>query len=215
LLQTAGVSRGQLFAGLAAALTLAILAIWVFAAEARGALPSGHYDATPRVDWPVTRAHADAIRRDALIHAAVRLPGPLRGTRPTYAGLPGTGPTDAYVGRVPRRGPAEPLTCRYLADEPSGTSAKFDCVLDGGEIVKAKYSRNPEIHAEAAAARLLASLGYPADEVQIVPRVRCYGCPRFPCPEFHSATDDRRDLEAWVAAFGHRVDQIATTGPCP
>jgi len=34
-------------------------------------------------------------------------------------------------------------------------------------------------------------------------------------PEFHSATDDRRDLEAWVAAFGHRVDQIATTGPCP
>jgi hypothetical protein len=53
-------------------------------------------------------------------------------------------------------------------------------VLDGGEIIKVKYGRNSEIHAETAATRLLASLGYPADEVRIVPRVRCYGCPRFP-----------------------------------
>jgi hypothetical protein len=28
-------------------------------------------------------------------------------------------------------------------------------------------------------------------------------------PEFHSGTDDERDLNAWVSAFEHRVDQIA------
>ena len=78
-------------------------------------------------------------------------------------------------------GPADPLACRYLADEPSGTSAKFNCVLDGGEIVKVKYGRNSEIHAEAAATRLLrvAGLSRPTKS-SIVPRVRCYGCPRFP-----------------------------------
>jgi hypothetical protein len=67
-----------------------------------------------------------------------------------------------------------------VSDEPSGTSAKFNCVLDGGEIVKVKYGRNPEIYAETAATELLALLGYPADEVRLVRLVRCYGCPRFP-----------------------------------
>ena len=145
-----------------ATLALVCVSTWLFAAEGRGALPAGHFDPKPHLDWPVTPARADAVRRDALTRAAVRMPGPLRGTRPTFDF------------------PAEPLTCRYLAEEPSGTSAKFNCVLDGGEIIKVKYGRNSEIHAEAAATRLLASLGYPADNVRIVPRVRCYGCPRFP-----------------------------------
>jgi len=43
-----------------------------------------------------------------------------------------------------------------------------------------KYGRNPEIQAEVAATRLLHTLGFPADEVTIVPRIRCYGCPRDP-----------------------------------
>ena len=131
---------------------------WLLTAEARGSLPSGSFDATPHADWPVTPAHAETIRRDALSRAAVRTPG-----------SPPNGP----------RG-ADPLTCRYLADEPSGTSPKFNCVLDGGEIVKVKYGRNSEIHAEAAATHLLTLLGYPADDVRVVSAVRCYGCPRFP-----------------------------------
>ena len=162
--------------GLSATLAVAGVSTWLLTAEARGVLPSGAFEPERRADWPVTDTNAEAIRRDALTRAAVRLPGPLRGTRPTYGS-----PFD--VGRVPPSGPAgsaDPLTCRYLADEPSGTSAKFNCVLDGGEIVKVKYSRNPEIPAEAAATRLLTLLGLPADEVRIVPRVRCYGCPRFP-----------------------------------
>jgi hypothetical protein len=162
---------------------------WVLSAEARGSLPSGSFDPSPHLDWPVSPARADAIRSDALSRAAARLPGPLRPSarpgRPEPAEGRGTRPrSDAHVGRVPRSepagAPADPLTCRYLADEPSGTSPKFNCVLDGGEIVKVKYGRNSEIHAEAAATRLLTLLGYPGDDVRIVSRVRCYGCPRFP-----------------------------------
>jgi hypothetical protein len=170
------VSRRHIIAWLGATLALVCVSTWLFAAERRGALPAGYFDPMPHPHWPVTPARADAVRRDALVRAAVRMPGPLRGTRPTHDAE--VDRTD--VGRVPRSGPAEPLTCRYLAEEPSGTSAKFNCVLDGGEIIKVKYGRNSEIHAETAATRLLASLGYPADEVRIVPRVRCYGCPRFP-----------------------------------
>lgn len=33
-------------------------------------------------------------------------------------------------------------------------------------------------------------------------------------PQFHSGTDDRKDLDAWVAAFRHRADQIVTA-TCP
>ena len=72
------------------------------------------------------------------------------------------------------------LECRYLAKQADGTSAKFDCVLADGRPIKVKYGRNPEIHAETLATSLLTTLGYPADQVSIVPRVRCYGCPRYP-----------------------------------
>jgi hypothetical protein len=75
---------------------------------------------------------------------------------------------------------SEPLSCRYQYDEPSGTSSKFDCVLPSGRVIKVKYGRNPEIHAETAASILLGRLEYAADYVRIVPVVRCYGCPRYP-----------------------------------
>jgi hypothetical protein len=155
------VSRRRIIIGLGATLALVSVSTWLFAAEGRGTLPPGDFDARPRLDWPVTPDSADALRRDAFIRAAVRLPG------------------KAHAERIPSLS-NEPLTCRYLPDQPSGTSAKFNCVLDGGEILKVKYGRNSEIHAETAATRLLALLGYAADDVRIVPRVRCYGCPRFP-----------------------------------
>ena len=148
------------------------LSAWLFAAEARGRLPSGQYDASLRVDWLVTPEHAAAIRRDAFMRAGVRLPGPLRGIRPPAArAFTARDPADREgPPRTQEFDPPEPLTCRYRAQPPSGTSAKFDCVLDGGEIVKVKYGRNPEIHAEAAATALLRALDYPADIVAIVER---------------------------------------------
>ena len=63
---------------------------------------------------------------------------------------------------------------------PGGTSTKFDCALDDGEIIRVKYGHQPEIHAEVAATRLLAALGYAADHVYLIPRLRCRGCPMNP-----------------------------------
>jgi hypothetical protein len=164
------VSRRRVIAVLCATLALVSVSTWLFAAEGRGALPIGDFDPIPHPEWPVTPERADAIRRDALIRAGVRLPHPQAVRAFTAAG-------EADRQGSPR---TEQLTCRYLAEEPSGTSAKFNCVLDGGEIIKVKYGRNSEIHAETAASRLLTLLGFAADEVRIVPRVRRYGCPRFP-----------------------------------
>ena len=44
-----------------------------------------------------------------------------------------------------------------------------------------KYGRgNPELHAEIAATRLLTALGFGADHMYTVRKVRCAGCPMFP-----------------------------------
>ena len=72
------------------------------------------------------------------------------------------------------------VRCRYLDGPARGTTAKFDCVLPDGEIVKVKYGHTGEIHAEVAASRLLTALGFGADPMFLVPRLRCYGCVRTP-----------------------------------
>ena len=82
---------------------MAGISTWLLTAEARGSLPSGSFDASPQIDWPVTPAHAAAIREDALSRAAVREPGLLRGS---------SGPAGTSTG-----GTADLLTCRYLADK--------------------------------------------------------------------------------------------------
>jgi hypothetical protein len=69
------------------------------------------------------------------------------------------------------------VSCTFVPHAPGGTSLKFDCVLDDGEVIRVKYGHQPEIHAEVAATRLLTSLGYAADHVYMVPRVHCRGCP--------------------------------------
>ena len=74
----------------------------------------------------------------------------------------------------------QPLPCQFRNTGPSGTTPKFSCVLADGSVVKVKYGRNPEIQAEVAATRLLDRLGFAADHVVIVDRLRCYGCPRYP-----------------------------------
>lgn len=119
--------------------------------------------ATPRPEpkWPMSAARSATIRDDALRRSLVRL-------RP-----PGPPALDLDIVEPP-------LTCRFLAELPTGTSPKFDCVLDDGGVVKVKYGRNPEVAAEVAATRLVAALGYPADRMSLTPRVRCVGCPRYP-----------------------------------
>lgn len=157
----------------AAAIVLAVLVTafsgWLLAAAASGARPEGDYRPNPTPTHVLQGAGADA-RRARLVRAAsprYLSPDPPGLHRP--AALPAGHPLDGTM-----------VQCRFMAEPARGTSAKFDCALEGGEVVKVKYGRNAEIHAEAAATRLLAILGYPADHVVIVPRIRCYGCPRFP-----------------------------------
>ena len=72
------------------------------------------------------------------------------------------------------------IDCRFKLTDLGGTTPKFHCVLDHGSEIRAKYGRGEEIPAEAAATRLLTALGFGADRVALVERLRCYGCPREP-----------------------------------
>ena len=74
----------------------------------------------------------------------------------------------------------ESISCRFKFTELGGTAQKFDCTLDNGDQIRVKYGRTPEIPSEVAASRLLHALGFGADEVMLVERLRCYGCPEEP-----------------------------------
>jgi len=133
---------------------IAAMAIYVFVA-------SGHERETPR---PSTLT----LRDMALEHARTRL-GDLHVESLT------TPPPDP-AGTLSRAR----VTCQFVPRSPSGTSPKFDCALPDGEVVRVKYGREAEIHAEVAATHLLSALGYAADRVYMVPSLRCYGCPSNP-----------------------------------
>ena len=75
------------------------------------------------------------------------------------------------------------VDCRLVLKAMGGTTPKFDCELPGREVIRVKYGRgNPELHAEVAATRLLSALGFGADRMYVVHKVRCAGCPAFPFP---------------------------------
>jgi hypothetical protein len=78
-----------------------------------------------------------------------------------------------------RRAPAI-IECRFRFNDLGGTSSKFDCVLPSGQELRVKYGRGGEVPAEAAATRLLTALGFGADTVTLVERLRCFGCPSEP-----------------------------------
>jgi len=75
---------------------------------------------------------------------------------------------------------AEEVVCHYVLKPAKATTPKFDCRLENGDVVKVKYGRSRERQGEAAATRLLATLGFGADRVEIMRRVRCHGCPPWP-----------------------------------
>ena len=78
--------------------------------------------------------------------------------------------------------PTQPqsIECTFAVTEVGGTAPKFDCTLENGERIRVKYGRSPEIPSEVAAARLLHALGFGADNVMLVEKLRCYGCPAEP-----------------------------------
>ena len=84
----------------------------------------------------------------------------------------------ASLGADPKQ--PKDITCTFEITQLGGTAPKFDCKLENGERLRVKYGRTPEIPSEVAAARLLHALGFGADNVTLVEKVRCYGCPAEP-----------------------------------
>jgi hypothetical protein len=76
--------------------------------------------------------------------------------------------------------PATLVECRYVNKPVTATTAKFHCELPDGDQVKVKYGWTPEKYGEVGATRLLAALGFGADHVTMLPRLRCIGCPLYP-----------------------------------
>lgn len=73
------------------------------------------------------------------------------------------------------------VSCQFKLQKIGGLTPKFYCQLPDGDVVKVKYGGgNAEVFAEVAATRLLTALGFGADRMYVVKRVRCAGCPSFP-----------------------------------
>jgi hypothetical protein len=143
-----------------------------FAASARAAdlptqLPAqGFEERRVESDLATPKERADDVRNDALARALVW-------TEPA-------GPIEsAALGASPEPFP-DPAICRFTPSQPGGATPKFECVFEGGERLKVKYGKNPEIHTEAAATRLLSALGFGADRMYLVRTLRCFGCPENP-----------------------------------
>jgi hypothetical protein len=158
--------------GLLAAAAFLVSAIgistWLAAAEYPTIPPRGDFHERHEADWTLIGPQAKAERRDALRRATFIVPADIHTLQSA---------SDPLRDPVP--------SCRFAPAEPTGTTPKFDCTFDGGETVKVKYGHEPEIHGEAAATALLRMLGYAADTMTIVPRLRCYGCPRHPFVAAH------------------------------
>ena len=150
-------------------LGITAVSTWALGPDRPAILPEGDYEPRRPAAMLYDDPDAESRRLDALRRATFRLDASelSRFEPPASQDL-----HDPLTAPVP--------ACRFVVEPPSGTSPKFDCVFPGGEVVKVKYGRSPEIHAEAAATRLMQRLGYPADTVTILPRLRCYGCPRLP-----------------------------------
>lgn len=75
----------------------------------------------------------------------------------------------------------EVVACRFVVEQMSGNTPKFQCRQDNGTTIRVKYgARNPEVFAEVIATRLLSTLGFPTDDMYVVAGVQCAGCPPDP-----------------------------------
>jgi hypothetical protein len=73
-------------------------------------------------------------------------------------------------------------------------------------VLKVKYGRNPEVHTEVAASRLMTALGAGTDHMYLVDRLRCYGCPPDPDVLVRCVSSPYGDLRRRCAeSFGGRT----------
>jgi hypothetical protein len=154
-----------------AALAVSLLASSPEANQLPVVLPAVGFEPLPvDHDLKMPAAEASDLRDDALARAKVWLEaGPI-----ADADLRGNPPGPGSFATT------DEVVCKFHPVESSGRTAKFECVFEGGEVLKVKYGRNPEVHTEVAASRLLAALGAGADRMYLVKTVRCFGCPADP-----------------------------------
>lgn len=124
-----------------------------------------HAEKTPVKKPLKSKKVSDAERIDALTRASVWT-------------QPATPIARARLDSDPKQ--PESIECTFAVEEVGGTAPKFDCTLENGERIRVKYGRTPEIPSEVAVSRLLHALGFGADDVMLVPRLRCFGCPAEP-----------------------------------
>jgi hypothetical protein len=156
----------------ATALLVSVIGIstWLVAADYATIPPRGDFHERDAPTLMLTGPAGKAKRRDALRRATFTVPA-------SFQSLHASSSAGALGRPIP--------SCRFVWSEPSGTTPKFECVFADGPTVKVKYGHDAEIHSEAAATALLRLLGYAADTVTIVARLRCYGCPRHPFVAAH------------------------------
>jgi hypothetical protein len=146
---------------------LAMLGGSAVAADLPAQLPSQGFEArTVESDLDTPKERAKDVRDDALARAFVW-------SEPAV-------PVEAAVLGTSAEPFPDPAVCRFEPGELGGATPKFECVFEGGERLKVKYGKNPEIHTEAAATRLLSALGFGADRIYLVRTLRCFGCPENP-----------------------------------
>jgi hypothetical protein len=150
---------------------------------------------------------ADA--RDALVPARVRAESLARAQVWT---LPSVPIAQADLGSNPANadGFTESTTidCRIVVKPMSGSTPKFDCARGSGDVVRVKYGRrNPEIYSEVITTRLLSALGFGADRVFVIDRVRCAGCGLFPFQSLRCANA----LGTERPCFPHGADSASVT----
>lgn len=143
----------------------------------------------------VTPAQRAAGLRSARVWQAPAVPIPQArlGRNPPDAGVLGEDAT---------------IDCRLVVKRVSGTTPKFDCELPDREVLRVKYGRgNPELTAEIAATRLVSAMGFGADRMYVVGRVRCAGCTRFPFQSLQCLGETRLEK----ACFPGGIDYSSTT----
>ncbi len=105
--------------------------------------------------------------------------------------------------------PDADISCRFAVRTVGGTTPKFYCELPDGRVLKVKYgSANPEPRAEVAATRLLDALGFGADRMYVVRKLRCMGCPAAPFKSLRCLA--RTGMESVCFAGGIDYSDVTT-----
>ena len=190
-------------------LAAALLATGACRRDTGDPLPPGDYSPRPIPhDFTLPAGEGLRMRADALRRAEV--------WRPPETPIP-----SADLGRNPP-GPGgftadDVVSCRFELKSSDGRTPKFQCVVAGGDALKVKYGHNnPETFGEVAATRLVSALGFGADRMHVVSRVRCFGCPAYPYPRvpiFDALrTDWSRAIDFDMAVIERRLPGFEVEG---